>query len=374
MRNFYFAPWSRLPLPLLIGVLACHLLPAALPEPDIVFYGRIVHLGGGEEYVLTAGELMWTVAPGDEQLQDHYVATAPLQPLSGGMLSYQIRIPATRVVADTSPGVMPGLITDSTTDQLPFRNTSIVVNGMRTRLADAASSTFLVNPLLRGSHRRMDLIVEGALPDSDGDGIPDWWELKYGTGWDVANADADPDNDGISNVQEYLAGTYPTRPNSAPTLPASIMVSLPQYGKAVLMIRPVDEDSSPEQLIYSVGTLPPGIQLHRAASELPVAIFDHTDVLNGNILIAHTDTDSTANEFTLTLRDESPTNPPRHYNGVPCDRAGTGHLARPRLARGRLAHAVSCRPGCHPPERQHHLACPQQPRQLARPAAIGSTC
>ena len=48
--------------------------------------------------------------------------------------------------------------------------------------------------------------------DADGDGMPDWWENLYGidTG-SVADADADPDHDGLSNYQEYLiTEVYPT--------------------------------------------------------------------------------------------------------------------------------------------------------------------
>ncbi len=49
--------------------------------------------------------------------------------------------------------------------------------------------------------------------DSDGDGLPDWWEALYGldpydpTG--INGAWGDPDNDGLSNWAEYMAGTNP---------------------------------------------------------------------------------------------------------------------------------------------------------------------
>ena len=55
--------------------------------------------------------------------------------------------------------------------------------------------------------------------DSDSDGIPDWWMMKYfghptGQADDNSLAADDADGDGMSNLQEYLAGTDPTNPDS----------------------------------------------------------------------------------------------------------------------------------------------------------------
>jgi hypothetical protein len=47
--------------------------------------------------------------------------------------------------------------------------------------------------------------------DSDGDGMPDSWEIAYGFNPDDASdATLDFDSDGLKNLDEYLAGTNPT--------------------------------------------------------------------------------------------------------------------------------------------------------------------
>ncbi len=61
-----------------------------------------------------------------------------------------------------------------------------------------------------GIDRDDDWIMDKYDPDDDNDGMPDWWEEKYGLNPDdPTDANKDPDHDGLTNYQEYLHGTDP---------------------------------------------------------------------------------------------------------------------------------------------------------------------
>lgn len=48
-------------------------------------------------------------------------------------------------------------------------------------------------------------------PDTDGDGMPDGWEVLHGLDPLVNDADLDPDGDGLGNLREFEIGTRPDR-------------------------------------------------------------------------------------------------------------------------------------------------------------------
>lgn len=62
------------------------------------------------------------------------------------------------------------------------------------------------NPILNGATLEF---LEG-LVDTDGDSLPDPWEMEFFGNLDQAAAD-DPDSDGLSNLEEFRSGTHPLR-------------------------------------------------------------------------------------------------------------------------------------------------------------------
>src|SRR6185369_3448340 len=69
-----------------------------------------------------------------------------------------------------------------------------------------------------------------AMVDRDSDLIPDWWMLQFfghptGQSGDHSRAQDDFDADGMTNLQEFLAGTDPTNANSVLRIEVSFVVA-----------------------------------------------------------------------------------------------------------------------------------------------------
>ncbi|XOV90621.1 MAG: S8 family serine peptidase [Pseudomonadota bacterium] len=99
--------------------------------------------------------------------------------------------------------------------QLPFLRTSITYANRESLIASATSDNTFLFDLSTGQRSIVPVKIDGMFPDrggadTDGDGMPDWWET-----WFLLDAQnpgdqlLDGDDDGANNLLEFLHGTLP---------------------------------------------------------------------------------------------------------------------------------------------------------------------
>lgn len=209
MKERFFGLW-----PLTMGgilvLIQCLMAPLArsegIPEPSVVLYGQVRDNTGGLNARLTSGELIWTFVPASGG--PNVVLTTQLSNVID-QFSFVLFAPC--------ESELLGLTTSSNALKLAspavaYIRTNVTWNGLPLTLKNASQGSLTVNAASRGRVERLDLGLGQFAPDSDGDGLPDWWEALYPLAGDP-NGDAD--GDGLSNRKEYVAGTNPQDASSS---------------------------------------------------------------------------------------------------------------------------------------------------------------
>jgi len=286
MKNFQLAR-AMLMLGVLSGILAGSSATGAhIPEPATVFYGQVIERHPRREFLIAAGELVWTIHI--PQLGKEYQVKARLQSLANGRYSYSLKIPHHVLAFDltVAPGALP-----LTGAPLAMRHGNILLDGEPLQVIPPALATFSAEQASRARADRIDLQLTTNRPESDGDGFPDWWEDLHGydkwdssdglslaqTGKDVPGeimpdqlsnfaqwraahfpgdtsaldlfAQMDPDGDGILNLLEYAFQLDPMSSNEAPEKRRNLPAIRVEDGRGALTFR---SNAAATDLIYAI--------------------------------------------------------------------------------------------------------------------------
>lgn len=281
---------------------------APITEPSTVFYGKVTGTGGAQPFAVTDGTLEWVILKADGS---EMVLRAPLYPLNGGEYSYRLDVPHSALAyeLDDTQGIPlpPSMETNV--------HVSATVDGLSAVFVGPSGSSFEAGQVIRAATYRLDLEIPRVPIDSDGDGIPDWWEDEFGFDkQNVTDASADADGDGLTNLDEYLYGLDPRFDSRAPTLASEVLLAYPGCLTGVRLVTD-DIDSVATNIFYTLLEAPAnGVLRMRNQLSDPTfpdldlqagAKFTQQDVDEGRLVFAH-DTDPITNGlFVLRVRDET---------------------------------------------------------------------
>jgi hypothetical protein len=295
---------------LALAVLLTGVTQAQVPELETIFYGRIVNRTTAQEYQLTSGTLKVTVTgEGFAPLE----LTAPIRAHANGKYSYVLKVPhqAKSLDLTVEPGKLPLFVSES-----GLENTSMEVDGHAARPFGNGATAFVVSQAKRGGLHRLDLEVSNALEDTDGDGIPDWWEDLYGLDKQDRSDAAQRWGDNRYTYREaFRLGLNPLTDDRVPELlTAELMVMA--KGATGLLLRTVASASTPSQVGYRLLELPSGGEIllrnarpdpKRPHQELKVgATFTQADVDAGRVEFVHQDAAVASTRFKVALTNNNP--------------------------------------------------------------------
>lgn len=271
-------------------------------DSDIVFYGEVRKSGGGQTVLLQDGRLKLTFV-NQRNTANRVTLETDLRPTGPGATkpwSYALRVPIAYL--PEAPRMGEFLAVNNSATQ--FKIEEITIDGAPATLPDGSKEFYGLSFASRSGDYRLDLLVSGNSTDTDGDGLPDWWESLFGLNPTIADAGADPDQDGWSNLEEFRRGADPSKSNRKPLLITSEIL-VPRHGEAGIYPQVLDSDSPDSQIELSFPqALSSGFQIRRDGEALAAGgALTLTEFRSGRVTIAQTGSSSQAFVLPVTWSD-----------------------------------------------------------------------
>ena len=180
---------------------------AGFTEPPITFYGKVTNTFDGYALDLAKGQLTFTIQPALGGTALNF--TTPLSAIGGGY-SYRLKIPVEKVPGGftvtagsiAAPAASTGYVRGATLNNAPV---TISLPAL------PAGQTFTFAENQRGKIERVVLTLSTAFTDTDGDGVPNWWEIANGYDpTDPSDFTDDRDGDTANALTEYREHTLPS--------------------------------------------------------------------------------------------------------------------------------------------------------------------